>query len=85
VQDLDRQILAGLAEDRLFFLLDDLARTVVRIYDVVTDLVNDQLGLSSDLDVFERLFGFGVSSRRQWVLLFNGRSVCRTTGFWLRL
>jgi len=67
VQDLDRQVLARLAQDRLLLLLDDLARTMVRIDDVVPDLVDDQLGLASDLKVFDGFFSGNVG--RQGVLL----------------
>jgi hypothetical protein len=42
------------------------------IDDVVTDLVDDQLDLSSDLEVFEGFFGGDVG--RQGVLLGPGNS-----------
>jgi hypothetical protein len=45
VQDLDREVLAGLAEDLLVLLLDDPAGSVVRVDDGVTDLEVDALGL----------------------------------------
>jgi hypothetical protein len=40
----------------------------MRVHDVVADLVVDQLGFPSDLDVLDGLFGLNVS-RRQGVLL----------------
>jgi hypothetical protein len=55
VEDLDRQVLAGLAEDRLLFLLEDLACPVVRVYDGVTDLVIDELGLSGQVEIGKSL------------------------------
>ena len=39
VEDLDRQVLAPLPEDLLQLLLDDVARTVMRVHDLVADLV----------------------------------------------
>jgi hypothetical protein len=39
VEDLDRQVLARLAEDRLLLLLENLACPVMGIYDAVTDVV----------------------------------------------
>jgi hypothetical protein len=41
VEDLDRQVLAVLAEDLARVLLEDLARTVVGIDDVVADVELD--------------------------------------------
>jgi hypothetical protein len=41
VEDLDREVLALLAEDLLLLLLEDLAGPVMRIDDVVPDLVLD--------------------------------------------
>jgi hypothetical protein len=67
VQDLDGQILARLAEDRLLFLLYDLARTVVGVDDVIADLIDDQLGLPGDLQILDDLFSDDVG--RQGVLL----------------
>jgi hypothetical protein len=54
VEDLDRQVLAGLPEDLLLLLLEDLAGAVVRIDDVVADLEVDALGLD-DLQVLDDL------------------------------
>jgi hypothetical protein len=39
VEDLDGQVLALLAEDLLLLLLEDLAGTVVRVDDLIADLV----------------------------------------------
>jgi hypothetical protein len=64
VEDLDGEVLACLTQDRLFLLLDDLPGTVVRIDDMVADLVDQLLGLAryDDLDVVRELvFGLGVS------------------------
>jgi hypothetical protein len=58
VKDLDREVLALLAEDVLLFLLDDLAGTVVRVHDVVADGEVDALDLAADVEVFE-LIGIG--------------------------
>jgi hypothetical protein len=55
VEDLDRQVLALLAEDRLHLLLDDLAGPVVGVDHVVVDLVDDVLGLSRDLEILDEL------------------------------
>jgi ABC-type cobalamin transport system permease subunit len=52
VEDLDREVLAHLAEDRLLLLLDDLAGAVVRIDDVVAELELDVLDL--DLEVVQQ-------------------------------
>jgi hypothetical protein len=49
VEDLDREVLAYLAQDLLVLLLDDLAGAVVWIDDVVTDLEVDALGLPGDV------------------------------------
>jgi len=57
VKDLDRQVLAPLAEDVLLLLLEDLASPVVRIDDVVADLELDVLDFDRDLEVLELLFG----------------------------
>jgi hypothetical protein len=58
VEDLDREVLALLAEDVLLFLLDDLTGTVMRVYDVVADGEVDALDLAADVKVFE-LLGIG--------------------------
>jgi hypothetical protein len=55
VKNLDREVLAYLAEDVLLFLLDDLAGPVMGIDDVVTDLELDVLGLDDDLQVLDLL------------------------------
>jgi hypothetical protein len=76
VEDLDREVLAHLAEDLLVFLLDDLAGPMVRIDDVVADLEVDALGLAREVEVLDllgRCIGDGV-------LLYQGASGCRTTG-----
>ena len=66
VEDLDRQVLALLAQHLLLLLLQDLARPMMRIHDVVPDLVFDVGGLSGDLEVREillnRRFGNDVPS-----------------------
>jgi hypothetical protein len=69
VEDLDREVLAHLAEDLLVFLLDDLARPMVRIDDVVADLEIDALCLAREVEVLDllgRCIGDGV-------LLYLGR------------
>jgi hypothetical protein len=55
VQDLDRQVLTLLAEDLLLLLLQDLAGPVVRVDDVIADLILDLLGLPRDLEVLDGL------------------------------
>jgi hypothetical protein len=55
VKDLDREVLALLAEDLLVLLLDDLAGAVMGIDDVVTELELDVLDFPDDLEVFEEL------------------------------
>jgi hypothetical protein len=64
VEDLDRQILAALAEDLLLLLLDYLAGAVVRIDDMVADLEVDVDDLSLDLEILDLngCLGNGVSS-----------------------
>jgi hypothetical protein len=49
VEDLDRQVLTLLAEDLLLLLLQDLAGAVVRIDDLVADLVVDVRRLALEL------------------------------------
>ena len=46
MKNLDRQVLARLAEDLLLLLLDDLSRPVVGIDDVVAELELDVLDLA---------------------------------------
>jgi hypothetical protein len=58
MKDLDREILALLAEDVLLFLLDDLTGAVMRVHDVVADGKVDALDLAADVEVFE-LIGIG--------------------------
>src|SRR5215208_30148 len=53
VKDLDRQVLALLAEHRLELLLLDLAGAVVRVHHVVADLVDDLDELTLDLEVYD--------------------------------
>jgi hypothetical protein len=60
VQDLDREVLALLAEDLLLFLLEDLARPVMGVDDVVADLERDALGFDR-LEVLQLLFVFDYS------------------------
>jgi hypothetical protein len=55
VQDLDRQVLALLAEDLLLLLLQDLPRAVVRVDDLVADLVVDLRSLSLYVEVLDAL------------------------------
>jgi hypothetical protein len=55
VEDLDRQVLALLAEDLLLLLLEDLPGTVVRVDDLVTDLVIDVRRLALDIEVLDAL------------------------------
>jgi hypothetical protein len=74
VEDLDREVLALLAEDVLLFLLDDLTGAVMRVHDVVAHGEVDALDLTADVEVFE-LIGIGDD-----VLLGSGASACRTTG-----
>jgi hypothetical protein len=50
VKDLDREVLALLAEDLLDLLIQHLARAVVRVDDVVAELELDELGRGT-LDV----------------------------------
>jgi hypothetical protein len=75
VEDLDREVLALLAEDVLLFLLDDLAGTVVRVDDVVADGEVDALDLAADVQVVE-LIGIGADG----VLLGRVGPACRATG-----
>jgi hypothetical protein len=55
VEDLDRQVLALLAEDLACFLLEDLARTVVGIDDVVADVELDNRYFDFDFKVLDLL------------------------------
>jgi hypothetical protein len=55
VQDLDRQVLTLLAEDLLLLLLQDLSGPVMRVDDLITDLVLDLLRLPRDLEVLDGL------------------------------
>jgi hypothetical protein len=75
VEDLDREVLAHLAQDLLLLLLDDLTRTVVGIDDVVADLEGDALGLALDVEVLDLLGGCIGDG----VLLDQGASGCRTS------
>jgi hypothetical protein len=51
VEDLDGEVLALLTEHLLEFLLEDLARSVVRIDDVVADLELDVDDLDLDVEI----------------------------------
>jgi hypothetical protein len=53
VEDLDRQILAALAEDLLLLLLDHLAGPVMGIDHMVADLEVDVLDLALDDEIFD--------------------------------
>jgi hypothetical protein len=53
VEDLDRQILAPLAEHLHLLLLQHLAGAVVGIDDVVAELELDVLDLASDLELLD--------------------------------
>jgi hypothetical protein len=55
VEDLDREVLPLLAEDLLLLLLQDLAGPVMRVDDVIADLVLDLLRLPRDLEVLDGL------------------------------
>jgi hypothetical protein len=57
VQDLDREVLATLAQDLLELLADHLSRPVMGIHDVVADFELDVLDLHlGDLEVLQVLF-----------------------------
>jgi hypothetical protein len=58
VEDLDREVLPLLAEDLLLLLLQDLAGPVMRVDDVIADLVLDLLRLPRDLEVLDGLLPF---------------------------
>src|SRR4051812_37900343 len=64
MKDLDREVLAHLAQDVLLFLLDHLAGPVMGIDHVVTDLEIDVLDLTLDLEVLDvnGCLGNGFSS-----------------------
>jgi hypothetical protein len=55
VEDLDREVLPLLAEDLLLLLLQDLAGPVMRVDDVIADLVLDLLRLPRDLKILDGL------------------------------
>jgi hypothetical protein len=55
VEDLDREVLPLLTEDLLLLLLQDLAGPVMRIDDVIADLVLDLLRLPRDFEVLDGL------------------------------
>jgi hypothetical protein len=55
VQDLDGQVLTLFAEDLLLLLLQDLAGPVMRVYDVIADLIFDLLRLPRDLELLDGL------------------------------
>ena len=81
VEDLDREVLALLAEHLLLLLLEDLARAVVRVDDVVADLELDVLDLAVDLEVLECCSSFVVGMVSSFgVVAARGRpvrQVCR--------
>ena len=56
VKDLDGEVLAGLTEDLLVLLLDDLAGAMMRVHDVVADLELDVLHLDDCLEVLLRVY-----------------------------
>jgi hypothetical protein len=60
MEDLDGEVLASLTEDLLVLLLDDLARAVVGVDDVVTELELDVLHLADDFKVLQELLFSGV-------------------------
>ena len=53
VKDLDREVLAYLAEDVLLFLLDHLARPMMRVDHVVADLEIDVDDFALDLEILD--------------------------------
>ncbi|MFL5885544.1 MAG: hypothetical protein ACJ77M_10780 [Thermoleophilaceae bacterium] len=55
MEDLDREVLPLLAEDLLLLLLQDLAGPVMRVDDVIADLVLDLLRLPRDLKILDGL------------------------------
>jgi hypothetical protein len=55
VEDLDRQVLALLAEDLLLLLLEDLPGSMMRVDDLVTDLVIDVRRLALDVEILDAL------------------------------
>jgi hypothetical protein len=55
VEDLDREVFPLLAEDLLLLLLQDLAGPVMRVDDVIADLVLDLLRLPRDLEALDGL------------------------------
>jgi hypothetical protein len=55
VEDLDRQVLALLAEHLLHLLLEDLAGPVMGVDDVIADLVLDLRRLTGDLEILDFL------------------------------
>jgi hypothetical protein len=54
VEDLDREVLATLAEDLHLLLLQHLAGAMVRVDDVVTELELDVLDLAGDLELLRK-------------------------------
>jgi len=67
VQDLDREVLALLAEHLLEFLLEDLPRAVMGVDDVVADLELDVDDLDLDVEVFDDLFGATGNDGPPWL------------------
>ena len=60
MQDLDREVLAALAEDLLNLLCADLARAMMRIDDVVAELELDVLGHHLDCHIISVRIDLGV-------------------------
>jgi hypothetical protein len=85
VEDLDREVLAYLAQDLLVLLLDDLPRSMVRVDDVVADLEVDALGLAREVEVLDlvgRCLGDGVllyptPARPSGCRTMGARAVCQ--------
>jgi hypothetical protein len=73
VKDLDREVLARLAQDLLRFLLDDLPGPVMGIDDVVTDREINALRFAGDLQVVVDLLGSCLGG--DGVLLNQGANV----------
>jgi hypothetical protein len=56
VEDLDRQILAALAEDLLALLAQDSAGAVMRVYDAIADLELNVLRYGDRRQLIQLLF-----------------------------
>jgi hypothetical protein len=78
VQDLDGQVLPLLAEDLLLLLLQDLAGPVMRVDDVIADLILDLLRLPRDLKALDGLLPVCCGNGVLLVLcVVCGSHVCR--------